>query len=109
MPFGSARAREVPNQLARELVYFSTPEIVKFFAFGTENRRTEDGRYADAPAIEDISVHRKVSYFPFAFSPISTSRRFFKTLFRQPTASTVRFNLLAITILSILDSSNARS
>jgi hypothetical protein len=109
MPFGSAPVREVPNQLSRQLVDFGASEIVKFFAFGTENRRTEDGRYADAPAIEDISVHRKVSYFPFAFSPISTRRRFFKTLFRQPTASTVRFNLLAITILSILDSSNARS
>jgi hypothetical protein len=48
-------------------------------------------------------------YFPFAFSPSSTRRRFFKTLFRWPMASTVRFNLLAITILSILDSSNARS
>ena len=32
-------------------------------------RTDVDGRYADAPAIEDITVHRKVSYFPFAFSP----------------------------------------
>jgi hypothetical protein len=67
MPFGGAHVREVPNQLSGQLVDFGASEIVKFFAFGTENRRTEDGRYADAPAIEDISVHRKVSYFPFAF------------------------------------------
>ena len=35
----------------------------------TENRRTDDGRYVDALTIEDISVHRKLSCFPFAFSP----------------------------------------
>ena len=74
MLFGGARVREVPNQLSRQLVDFGASEIVKFFAFGTENRRTEDGRYADSPAIEDISVHRKVSYFPFAFSASSASR-----------------------------------
>src|SRR3984885_7698744 len=65
----------MPNYLSRQLVYFGALEIVKFFARGTENRRTADSSDADAPTIEDISVHRKVSYFPFAFNPSSTRRR----------------------------------
>jgi hypothetical protein len=56
------------NQLSGKPVNVGAPEIVKFFASETENRRTDDSRYANTSAIEDISVHRKISYFPFAFS-----------------------------------------
>jgi len=51
-----------PNQLSRHFVYFGAPEIVKFFARGTENRRTDDNSYEGTLAIEDISVHRKVLF-----------------------------------------------
>ena len=78
MPFGGARASEMPNQLPRKLVDFGALEIEKFLTSETENRRTEDDRYVDALAIEDISVHRKVSYFPFTFSPSSTKAAFFQ-------------------------------
>src|SRR5271156_6992896 len=75
MPFSRARVSEMPDQLPRKLIYFGALEIEKFLTSETENRRTEDDRYVDALAIEDISVHRKVSYFPFAFSPSSTRRQ----------------------------------
>jgi hypothetical protein len=63
----------MPNQLSRQPVNVGAPDIVKFLASKTENRRTDDGRYVNASAIEDVPVHRRVSYFPFAFSPSSTS------------------------------------
>jgi hypothetical protein len=75
MPFGRARVSEMPDQLPRKLIYFGALEIEKFLTSETENRRTEDDRYKDALAIEDISVHRKVSYFPFALSRPAESNR----------------------------------
>jgi hypothetical protein len=68
MPFGGARASEMPDQLPRKLVDFGALEIEKFLTSETENRRTEDDRYVDALAIEDISVHRKV-LFPLRLQP----------------------------------------
>jgi hypothetical protein len=73
-----ARSRCLSAALALARCPTSSPESLyilvplrskSFLTSETENRRTEDGRYADAPAIEDISVRRKVSYCPFAFSP----------------------------------------
>jgi hypothetical protein len=50
-----------------------------------------------------------LSYFPFAFSPLSTSPRLFKMDRRLAIADTVRFNFRAIEGLSIFESSSARS
>jgi hypothetical protein len=60
------RGRQMSNQLSGKLVNVDAPEIVKFFAPRTENRRATDDRYVDALAIEDISVHRKASYSVFS-------------------------------------------
>src|SRR5258708_38825706 len=49
------------------------------------------------------------SYFPFAFSPSSTSRPLFRWLFRLVMACTDRFSFRAIDGLSRPDASNAKS
>src|SRR5271154_6117219 len=69
MLFGSSRVCEMPNQLPRKLIYFGALEIVKLLTSGTENRRTVDNSYEGTLAIEDIPVHRKVSYFPALIRP----------------------------------------
>jgi hypothetical protein len=47
-------------------------------------------------------------YFPLAFSPSSTSR-LFRWLFRLVMACTLRCSFRAIKVMSIFDSSNAKS
>jgi hypothetical protein len=69
MPFGSAHVCEVSDQFSGKLVYFGALEVVKFSTSKIVNRRTEDGRYVDALAIEDISVQRESS--PIFPSPSS--------------------------------------
>jgi len=64
---------------------------------------------ADGSQPTRLGFSRRPRHFPFAFSPSSTRRRFFKMDRCLAIADTVRFNFRAIDGLSIFESSSARS